>query len=429
MLGKMDSTQKPSQSLANYDPQDLPDYLNVYYKRLFPFGLFYRWLSYGDVEKGYFYRREFSFALKDDIYVRYQSFRDRAEMEREIQKKCPHKIDIGAVFSHTPRDHKSINPAAFQAQEKELVFDIDMTDYDEVRTCCSGAAICEKCWPFMTVAIKIIDKALRNDFGFEHLLWVYSGRRGVHCWVADECARKLTQSGRSSIAEYLSIVKGGENQVKKVHLYGSGPLHPSLKRAYDVIEKHFVSLALKDQDILGDEANWTKVLALIPEASVRDSFTAEWKSDHETSAQRWSNLLNQLEIKTKTGKGGVQLSQCSKEIMFQYVYPRLDVNVSKGVNHLLKSPFCVHPKTGRVCVPIDLDRLEEFDPFKVPLVSEICAELEKTRADVGDGKTSKSEWRGTCLKKYVDVFEKFLQPMERIWLQKRKKMSDSSMQW
>lgn len=51
------------------------------------------------------------------------------------------------------------------------------------------------------------------------------------------------------------------------------------------------------------------------------------------------------------------------EILFTYAYPRLDVEVSKHMNHLLKAPFCVHPKTGRLCVPIDPATAEDFDPL------------------------------------------------------------------
>ena len=60
--------------------------------------------------------------------------------------------------------------------------------------------------------------------------------------------------------------------------------------------------------------------------------------------------------------------------------------MSKGINHLLKSPLCVHPKTGRICVPIDTKKLNQFNPFDVPTISQICYELDKVKPEHGETK-------------------------------------------
>ena len=44
-------------------------------------------------------RREISFTLKDDIYIRYLSYPDGKAFQKDLVKRNPYKLDIGAVFN------------------------------------------------------------------------------------------------------------------------------------------------------------------------------------------------------------------------------------------------------------------------------------------------------------------------------------------
>lgn len=187
-----------------------PELLQMYYRRLFPFGLLHSWLSYGGTDRNLFARREFSMTIEpkagEEVYMRYQSFASREALAAAVQQRRPTKIDIGGVYSHPPKDKNTLQKASFVPVQRELVFDIDLTDYDAIRQCgCSGASICKVCWTFMNMAVEVLDLTLREDFGFEHVAWFYSGRRGVHAWVCDAAARELTDEGRSAVAHYLQV--------------------------------------------------------------------------------------------------------------------------------------------------------------------------------------------------------------------------------
>lgn len=87
-----------SLQVGQFDANTLSDMLPIYYSRLFPQNIFCRWLSSGSSPQP-LSNRELSFTLVDDVYLRFLSIENQKELQTLLQKKCPYKIDIGAVYN------------------------------------------------------------------------------------------------------------------------------------------------------------------------------------------------------------------------------------------------------------------------------------------------------------------------------------------
>ena len=253
------------------------------------------------------------------------------------------------------------------------------------------------------MAIKVVDVALREDFGFKHILWVYSGRRGAHAWVCDKRARLLDDTKRRSIAGYLELLKGGDQGGKRVNV--RRPLHPHIDRSLNILKEHFQTSILHEQDPWASEKS-AHLLQLLPDQTLRAALQKKWDSSpSRPSASKWSDI-DTLAKSGALSKSSRDLLEAKQDIVLEYTYPRLDAEVSKKLNHLLKSPFVVHPGTGRVCVPIDTRKVEEFDPLDVPTVTRLLTEIDQWEGeDVGK---KVQDWEKTSLKPYVEFFRTFI---------------------
>lgn len=258
---------------------------------------------------------------------------------------------------------------------------------------------------------QILDRGLQEDFGFKHILYVYSGRRGVHAWVCDERARRLTDEQRASVANYFAIYRGQEKGLAKLAL--GAEEHPAVSRAAELLLPAFLERLLPEQELLGSPDRREAVLGyLLPQGeSVAVRIRSRWDRmlrSTDTSVDSlalWRVLQDEVadEVgarqKSRDFKGARTLERALRAIVFAHAYPRLDLEVSKKMNHLLKAPFCVHPKTGRVCVPIAPAQAAEFDPEAVPTVAELLAQLNNSTAQEGG-----AAWESTALAPAVGVF-------------------------
>lgn len=206
-----------------------------------------------------------------------------------------------------------------------------------------------------------------------------------------------------------------------------------LVRAYDVLEPMFIENVLPagGHGLLASEDQWTALLEDLPEvgSKVRENLLKSWGKSKSSPAQKWNELKKHLQsfvkniksadrsksAKTSSNKDRNRMETWHVEVVFRYTYPRLDINVSKMRNHLLKSPFCVHPKTGRVCVPIRPETVDEFDPFKVPTLPQLMDELDQAgKNEEEENAPTRPDWYKTSLKEYFEPFHKdFLDPLNK----------------
>ncbi|KAL2865860.1 DNA primase subunit PRI1 [Aspergillus lucknowensis] len=403
------------------------DTMLAFYQRLFPFRYLFQWLNHGIVPSPDFGNREFALTLQNDAYLRYQSYPTADLFRKDILRMNPSRFEIGPVYNRNPRDRKTLGSGQLKPLSKELVFDIDLTDYDDIRSCCEKANICGKCWVFVTMAIKVVDAALRQDFGFQHILWVYSGRRGAHAWVCDPRARNLPDDRRRAIAGYLDLVRGGTQSGKRVNL--KRPLHPHMNRSLEILKPHFVQTTLIDQDTFVGPEQAQRLLSLLPDKDLNEALRRKWDSaPGRSSTSKWDDINALAKTRKSSTLNTSTLRDAKQDIILEYTYPRLDSEVSKKMIHLLKSPFVIHPGTGRVCVPIDVRNVEQFDPLSVPNVSQLLSEIDTWDAEHPSGATTEttecegsvpndSDARGsrrlqdyekTSLKPYIDYFRSFI---------------------
>ncbi|KAG5440833.1 hypothetical protein PCK2_000132, partial [Pneumocystis canis] len=320
------TTQMPKFTIIMEEYQEFsdPSIIYTFYQRLFPFKYLFKWLNRSSVPSKAFSHREIAFTLQNDAYLRYLSFPTYEAFRKEVLRLNPLRFEIGPIYNVNPRDRKTLRKSMFKPLEKELVFDIDLTDYDDIRTCCSKTTICLKCWNWMTVAIKVIDLALKEDFGFQYILWVYSGRRGVHAWVCDKKARELNDQKRKAVITYLQLEKSNIGSNRKIVL--KRPLHPSISRSLQILRDTFRSSVLISQNPWESDEGSEKLLEFISDHDLKEALRKKWKSqENRSSYNKWQDVDHVAESGVSKNLDTKELLAAKQDIILEYMYPRLDI--------------------------------------------------------------------------------------------------------
>lgn len=377
----------------------------------------------GDTER--LMKREISFILQfresePEFCTRYLFYRNANIFRQNLISSIPFRIDIGAEFNLYLKNREA--KIALNAVRREYIIDIDMNDYDGIRTCCTGKKLCNSCWTFMEAAYKVLREVLYEVFGFQKILWVFSGRRGMHAWVCDASAMDLESSQRKSITNFLNVAVNNEKSDRLVTEESLSKM--SSVRLFGLCRKillPYEKFLFTEQNFFAHprvgQQNYERVLKVLKRyyrehgmdftighfMKVRADILASGETAAEDrSLQMFHDMITRFRVdidefnrKQTDKKAMLDLGELTKKFRFEiivgFLYPKIDSAVSSHTNHLLKAPFNIHSSSLLLSVPVNP---EKFDIDLIPSIQDIIS-----------GKASMVE--------YVEHFRMFVNGLRR----------------
>ncbi|MHA2233538.1 MAG: DNA primase catalytic subunit PriS [Candidatus Hodarchaeales archaeon] len=298
-----------------------------------------------------FQSREFAFQLPDTSFVRNISFENPSRFIKHLQESAPFAAYVGAVYDQPPRKDYRIQDAKWKY--RELVFDIDLNDYDDVRTCgCKGKGqICQECWPLLQPIVLFLDETFERDFDYK-ITWAFSGNRGLHAWIKGPDTDELSRKQRRAIVDYVTLVRQG-----RLLLLRAGDRRRKLppyfqERVLRLVLTTALNLASKEEL---DQAGFKrgKIKEIIAEREV-------------------SGRLNYAKAQALMGSLLANTDQIKRALLEKW-YPRFDENVTTDTRRVLRIPGSIHGTTGKQCRILKEEELIprlEFDPLTEPSIYE-----------------------------------------------------------
>lgn len=319
-----------------------------YYDKLFPYRFVLEFLSHKGAWK--LEHREMSLVValanEQTSVIRHRSVTSEAEWRAILAMNDRFvQLDVGACYHVKPsilHELKGKIALAEAVYRRELTFDIDLSEYKDVRYCCGDSKkCCSKCWPLAICAALFMESILRNVFACENLVWFYSGRRGIHCWVYDEKYAALQPDYRLAMLNYIRKEK------ETIRVGQAIPTHVQIAITQCLaLYKSYVA----EQRLLSDK---TRFVEFAVGLDFPQKFVETWTKSSLDTQDAFEGIL-ELE---KTARKSLRT-----EMMLKCIYPRLDEAVTHDTSHLIKMPFSIHPATGLVCMPLTIDEMRKFTP-------------------------------------------------------------------